>query len=553
MRLVPGPIGDAWAKVGDAAKGTVGDIDRATATIRARELKLKLGADPAGAIKAIKAVQNSKIAPKVAKILGDKKDADSKIKALIALGIPKKTARVLAETGSANAALRQTQREIAKIVSKTITIAVRQSLPAKASGAMAGTAQAAVVGEGGGPEWIVDRATGKARKVSGAQLASLNENEYVIPTESKYRPQALGLLSMLAADLGVAGFAKGNKPKPKPKPAPRQVGKPKDQTLVGKDKRYIPERVFAAHDLSWFETEISKRDAIKNQKKGKKLTAKALKARKELADLKKQQSEAKGYLNSINRLQADADIDRDLMTAADNKDDQAGYNSAFNHRKATLGTLQGKLKTAYDLALKYAPNSTWTQSLKAQLTTLGVSLSEMPLNPETVTPDETTFSASEQTKLDEFGRQLALAELTPEISDDQAALAQKESLLSTILSGAGNGAGRGGVTAVTQIAGELKSTRDQIAGLAGGTSSSPSGITPDQQAQADQAARNQTMAAQSAAIDRLVGATMGGSPTLVFQSYVPPSPTEARRLADYTVGGIGYQGATQSSKDSVGI
>ena len=61
------------------------------------------------------------------------------------------------------------------------------------------------------------------------------------------------------------------------------------------------------------------------------------------------------------------------------------------------------------------------------------------------------------------------------------------------------------------------------------------------------------MAAQSAAIDRLVGATLGGSPTLVFQSYVPPSPTEARRLADYTVGGIGYQGATQSSKDSVGI
>ena len=559
MRLVPGPIGDAWAKVGDAAKGTIGDIDRATATIRAREMKLKVGADPTEAIKAIKAVQNSKIAPKVAKILGDKKDADSKIKALIALGIPKKTARVLAETGSANAALRKTQQEIAKIVSKTITIAVRQSLPAKASGAMAGTAQAAVVGEGGGPEWIVDRATGKARKVSGAQLASLNENEYVIPTESKYRPQALGLLSMLAADLGVAGFAKGNKPKPKPKPAPRQVGKPKGQTLVGKDKRYIPERVFAAHDLSWFETEISKRDAIKNQKKGNKLTAKALKARKELADLKKQQSEAKGYLNSINRLQADADIDRDLMTAADNKDDQTGYNSAFNHRKATLGTLQGKLKTAYDLALKYAPNSTWTQSLKGQLAALGVSLSEMPANPETITPEdaaaaaETTFSVSEQAQLDEFGRQIAMAELTPQLTDDQAALAGKESLLSTILSGAGNGAGRGGVTAVTQIASELKSTRDQIAGLAGGTSSAPSGITPDQQAQADQASRNQTMAAQSAAIDRLVGATMGGSPTLVFQSYVPPSPTEARRLADYTVGGIGYQGGTQSSKDSVGI
>lgn len=529
-----------------------------------KPVNVKLAADKTAAINAIKDVQNSKIAPKVAKILGEKKDADSKIKALIALGIPEKTARVLAETGSAEAALARVRRDLANISSKTVTLtvnkvgdAVGNLFSGKASGARAGTAQTAIVGEGGGPEWIVDRSTGKARRVGSAQITSLNANEYVIPTESKYRPQALSLLSMLAADLGVAGFAKGKKP--------LQVGKPKGQTLTtspgkGKVPRYIPERVFAAHDLSWFDNEISKRDAIKDNKKGNKLTAAALKARKEIADLKKQQSSAKGYLAQINRLQTDADIDRDLMTTADNKDDQAGYNSAFNNRKTALGSLQGKLKAAYDLAVKYAPNSTWTQSLKGQLAALGVSLSEMPANPETITPgavDETTYSADEQKQLDELGRQLAMAELTPQLTDDQAALAGKASLLSSILSGAGNGAGRGGVTAVTQIASELKSTRDQIAGLAGGTSSAPDigtpGITPDQQAQLDQTARNQTMAAQSAAIDRLVGATMGGSPTLVFQSYVPPSPTEARRLADYTVGGIGYQGATQSSKDSVGI
>jgi hypothetical protein len=170
----------------------------------------KVDVDDAPAIKAIKDIQNSKIAPKVAKILGEKKDADSKIKALIALGIPKKTARVLAETGSAEAALARVRRDLANISSKTVTLtvnkvgdAVGNLFSGKASGARAGTAQAAVVGEGGGPEWIVDRATGKARKVTGAQMANLNANEYVIPTESKYRPQALGLLSMLAADLGV--------------------------------------------------------------------------------------------------------------------------------------------------------------------------------------------------------------------------------------------------------------------------------------------------------------------------------------------------------------
>ena len=491
MRLVPGPIGDAWAKVGDAAKGTIGDIDKATATIRAREMKLKLGADPAGAIKAIKAVQNSKIAPKVAKILGDKKDADSKIKALIALGIPKKTARVLAETGSANAALRKTQQEIAKIVSKTITIAVNQQFNPKASGAAAGMAQTALVGEGGGPEWIVDRATGKARKVTGAQLANLNENEYVIPTESKYRPQALGLLSMLAADLGVQGFAPG-------KAAKKKLAAAKKRKYAYQDGRIQS----ASDAATLYQTRMNTAETSGNAtlyEGNKKALADALKL-------------------ELNRII-----------------------SAVN--------LKGKLKPTGARLTMLKQNQADVEGL--------IAANNAAKFPSAALADETTYSAIEQGQLDELGRQLALAELTPEITDDQGVLDAKQKYLAGILTGAGMGAGRGGVTAVTQIAGDLKSTRDQLAGLAGGTSSAPDigtpGISADQQAQADQTARNQTMAAQSAAIDRLVGATMGGSPTLVFQSYVPPSPTEARRLADYTVGGIGYQGATQSSKDSVGI
>ena len=491
MRLVPGPIGDAWAKVGDAAKGTIGDIDKATATIRAREMKLKLGADPAGAIKAIKAVQNSKIAPKVAKILGDKKDADSKIKALIALGIPKKTARVLAETGSANAALRKTQQEIAKIVSKTITIAVNQQFNPKASGAAAGMAQTALVGEGGGPEWIVDRATGKARKVTGAQLANLNENEYVIPTESKYRPQALGLLSMLAADLGVQGFAPG-------KAAKKKLAAAKKRKYAYQDGRIQS----ASDAATLYQTRMNTAETSGNAtlyEGNKKALADALKL-------------------ELNRII-----------------------SAVN--------LKGKLKPTGARLTMLKQNQADVEGL--------IAANNAAKFPSAALADETTYSAIEQGQLDELGRQLALAELTPEITDDQGVLDAKQKYLAGILTGAGMGAGRGVVTAVTQIAGDLKSTRDQLAGLAGGTSSAPDigtpGISADQQAQADQTARNQTMAAQSAAIDRLVGATMGGSPTLVFQSYVPPSPTEARRLADYTVGGIGYQGATQSSKDSVGI
>jgi hypothetical protein len=473
LRHIPGPIGAIWGAVADAASGAVNKLDQSISKVDGRSARAKVVVDAKSAIRDIHSIQNSKIAPKVAKILGDKKDADSKIKALIKLGIPPKTAKVLAETGSANAALRQTQREIAKIVSKTITIAVRQALPAKASGAMAGTAQTAVVGEGGGPEWIVDRSTGQARKVTGAQLASLNANEYVIPTESRYRPQALGLLSMLAADLGVAGFKKG--------------------------KGAAKKRAYATQD------------------------------------------------RNIQSASDNATLFQTRMNTAETNGDNAAWTT---NQKAVAGALKLELTRIKNaLGSRFKPKGARLTTLKQnQADVLGL-IASNKVAKFPAAADATTYSADEQKNLDELGRQLALAELTPEITDDQGVLAAKEKYLAGILTGAGMGAGRGGVTAVTQIAGDLKSTRDQLAGL---TPTTP-GITPDQQAQADQVARQQTMAAQSAAIDRLVGATLGGSPTLVFQSYVPPSPTEARRLADYTVGGIGYQGATQSSKDSVGI
>jgi hypothetical protein len=43
-----------------------------------------------------------------------------------------------------------------------------------------------------------------------------------------------------------------------------------------------------------------------------------------------------------------------------------------------------------------------------------------------------------------------------------------------------------------------------------------------------------------------------GPVTVSFQSYVPPSPQEALRLAGYVVGGIGYQNGTPSKSTKVG-
>lgn len=456
-----------------------------------KPVTVKVETQTRSAIAAIEAIQRSSIAPKVAKVLGSTKDAVSKITELIRLGIPLKLARTLTNAGSTQKAIQALKDELATIHNPpaiTMTLIAGGAQKAwdllggklhHASGYGAGTAHAALVGEGGGPEWIVDRSTGKARKVTGAQMTNLNANEYVIPTESKYRPQALGLLSMLAADLGVAGFKKG--------------------------KGAAKKRAYAKQDIG------------------------------------------------IQSASDNATLYQTRMNTAETKGDSAAWTT---NQKAVAGALAlelSRIKAA--LRSKFKPKGARLTTLKQnQANVEGLIASNNAAKfPSAAAADETTYSAEEQGRLDEFNRQVAMAELTPQLTDDLAALTGREELLSSILAGAGNGAGRGGVTAVTQIATDLKSTRDQIAGLTSSSPSSPAGITPDQQAQMDQAARNQTMAAQSAAIDRLVGATLGGSPTLVFQSYVPPSPTEARRLADYTVGGIGYQGATQSSKDTVGI
>jgi hypothetical protein len=110
-------------------------------------------------------------------------------------------------------------------------------------------------------------------------------------------------------------------------------------------------------------------------------------------------------------------------------------------------------------------------------------------------------------------------------------------------------------TAIRDVAGQLKSTRDELASLGGGAAAPEvAGPTADEIAQSEQKMNRERIAAQSSFIDRLVGATIGGAGnTLVFQSYVPPSPSEAKRLADYTVGGIGYQGGTPSSREGIGV
>ena len=386
-----------------------------------KPVNVKIIANKEAAINAIKDVQNSKIGPKVAKVLGSTKDATSKIMALVKLGIPFKLAKTLTNAGSTQRAIQKLKDELASIrnppaITLTLNKGGAQKAwdllggklgPAAASGAGAGTARASLVGEGGGPEWIVDRSTGQARKVTGPQMANLNENEYVIPTESRYRPQALGLLSMLAADLGVAGFKKGKTPKQKRAEAKKRAYAKQDRLIQA-----------ASDNATLFQTRMNTAETAGDSA-----------------------AWAKNH-DLLSNAEETGALDLELRRI------KSALNSKYKPKGARLTTLK---QNQADVLGLIASNK----------------VAKFP------SADATTYTPEEQRAIDELNKRLALAGLTTGTADDRSVLEELNKYLGDILFGAGNGEGRGGASAITQIANDIKSTRDQIVGL---------GSTPDQTA-----------------------------------------------------------------------
>ena len=523
------------------------------------------------------------VPPKVARFLtsGDTKVRD-KIEALIALGIPPKTARLLARdlTASGVASARAQIASLPNLKTINISANIDQrlfNLPSlrRAAGRGPGGSEVAMVGEGGGPEYVVNRRSGKSMRVDGPTVMRLGKDDYVIPTERRYADRANELLMSLARDLGIVGYKKGKKPKPAPPraQAPKRGagggGKPKNPKESADQKRAREERrkilgkqgiAFSRHSLDWYDQEIAKEERYKDNKgKDKKLTARARQARKRLDALRKEKRKAQQYKAKIDKATSEADIALDQMREADTRDDQGGFDKAWRVRKDQLAAAIKLIDAAVG---ESNPNSTWNRELRAQLAKLRGDQADLGANPPPVADPaesaETTFTAAEQQRLAELEASIATAQLTTTPDDDRSALQAKIDFLSPILAAASaaQGRGRGGFGAITEIANDLRSTRDQLQNLTGPGDSAPApdtGPTPDQQALIDQARALGLAQGQTSFIDRLAGATLQGSPTLVFQSYVPPSPTEAKRLADYTISGIGFQGQSPSSTERVGV
>ena len=547
-------LGDVGSKL-DALRGAAADATRTR--------QLKIATNAGNAVAALKAIDGTRLGGKTVAILAKDGPAKAKIQALINLGIPPKTAQMLGNNSDAlkkaaalnSTTLRTLSQNMVRILANPGFTGpppppVKQSVIRAArfaTGRGADGAETALVGEGAGREHVGNPDKGW-RTVTGPTWMNLAADDYVIPTESRYAGNAIGFLQQMygaeaarvAHEMGVSGYKKGKK---------------------AKKARYIPSHVYAKHSTEYYDGVVQNLTSAAAERTSKgKLTPAAKRAKAALGKAKKERDAAHKYADQIATATGEADIFADQMQQADLKDDQGAYNTAFAGRKKQIQKAIDLLKVAVKLGPK---GGAWAQSMRKQLSSLGVDVLAKPEDVVDKAADPTTYSDAEQKILDKLNSDEALAALTETTTDDIAAETAKRDWLQGILADAiRNPAARGGASAITAIAGELKSTTDSLANL----TKAPD-VSADLQAQIDQGKERERIANANAAVNAgglaaFTGAgdigaggpnayRAAGGVTVNFQSTLAPSPAEARRAADLVVGGIGYQGAPPSPRQVV--
>lgn len=416
-----------------------------------------------------------------------------------------------------------------------------------ASGAKAGTARRALVGEGGGPEWIVDRRTGAARRVNGPSIVNLSDDDYVIPTENRYGGRAWDLLSMLAADL--PQHKRGRKPKSKAGAAKKKKSRFKPKK---RDPLALPvDEIESAYNSA---TSAVQREEGKGKKTNKsklaKLKATAKQRRQELVD-------AKRYAAKIKAQEDEIEIARNEMDLADRHDDDGAYAAAKSKRSGALKELDRLLRGAQKKVRKNSPY--WRELQKA----LGQNANETFDNAADTIGDAGDLTAAEQKSIDDTDASIALAELTTNtIDDDRTALTSMQQLREQILgrlqtSGAPS-------TAIADAAREVKSAREALANLT-------TNDAPDLQAQIEQANERARVAQKAADLNAAAVSAFGGPGDIgsgganafgaaggitVNQTNNMMHPSDPRVLDTIgrtTVAGFAQQGSRKSSKYPTGV
>jgi hypothetical protein len=268
------------------------------------------------------------------------------------------------------------------------------------------------------------------------------------------------------------------------------------------------------------------------------------------------------------------------MRTADSRDDQRGYDAAKTKRLNALRQL-GTLLVAAKRALK-DQDSAAADALQEQISSNDADIadtgsdqsqaqSQAERDAQQAADDEasrladTGMDAAERARYSALQKDVAFAALTKPLDDDLTAAQSLETFLETVL---GEAPGRGISDDVqSDLAQAVKQARDNITSITTGGSNSNAEL----QAQIDQANERARTADESARINAQALATFSGfgdigsdgnsalgvvrgqpGLTVSFQSYVPPSPQEALRLAGHVASGFAYQPAAPSKSTRVG-
>jgi TP901 family phage tail tape measure protein len=571
----------------------------------------------AAALAGLKAVANGVPTRKVISILHNAPSAKSAITQLhgaISAVPPSKRIAISTNSAAAESELRGVQAAVDAIHGKSVFVNItkavstvesiaRKAVGTHASGRSSGDREAAMVGEGQGREYVVDRTTGRGTIVEGPTLMGLGQDDYVIPLEERYRGRALGLFAMLAKDLEVPGYAKGKAPaKPKggakahhPMPVPDAI-RPLSLPLTDIEKKRDDAKTAEGHAKSKVKSEESKihsleksirtasrakkpdhaklreyRDELAKQRAAHEHDSKELaKDKQALKEWNRTVREARQFAAKIKHVELEVSNDRNAMQLAAGRDDFGAYTDAKNKRIHDLGRLAGliqeardKVKTGSDYALELEG-----QIQQAQLEA-GATAAEEPETAKDKAAEEeesTGMTASERAEQARIERDVALAALTPDLGDDTSRARELVSFFGKVLGEVQAEPGpRGGDTAIKQAAEAYKQAQNNLASLAGGSATNDNS---DLQAQIDQKNQQLEVAKQGQQIAERALETFGGSGdigaggrnaagaaagvTIIQNNLHPGDPSVLRAIGDAATAGIGLQGSRQAVRVRVG-
>lgn len=621
MAGIPG-IGRVWKKAAEGAREAQGAIDGLRDSINGVKQPKSIKLDTSDLKAAFKSIEGKKLEPKVMKIVGNDDDPKVKIKKLKALGIPPKTAFLLGNSKDVVNKANTAKQAIGEIPpTKTVTVTanvfgrglvdglatainnlnsktVSVGTTKRAAGRGPGGAEVALVGEGRhAREAIVDPATGFAAMVDRPTLMGLSSSAYVIPEDPMQRGKSMGLLSMLAEDLGLRGFAKSKKATKRVAKAPQPLGLPDPakvmpaelplaemQDLEQKARKKLTDATGKVHDLPDKIKAAGKR--VKDIR-GRNATTAATKAKKarDLADaredhtklqqslaankkavpkrradwndVKKDLAQARRFQAAITKTESLADIAANEMRLANLRGDAGAWNTAKGKRVDALRVLQQLLGNAAKITGK--PNSQIAADIAKQLSDANVTAQELEgdkFSPDSQAADE-ALSDTERARLTELDRDAALAALTDPTGDDLSTAQAREGFLSGLLGAAQSSGRSAGV--VGELATLVKQARDDVSSL-------QNDKTPDMQAQIDRQAQIIDLATRNAAANANALAVFAGSgdigsgggnawraaTNITVNTLHPGSPDTLAAIAAASNAGNALQNGIQSSRLAVG-